>query len=55
MNPDEWEHRLPILHLKKSQSGVIIVMFSGYRFGYPNREPLCDNQMGLDRNAVLFS
>jgi hypothetical protein len=28
MNPDEWEHRLPIPNLRKSQSGVAIIMSS---------------------------
>ncbi|MGH9356581.1 MAG: SDR family oxidoreductase, partial [Terriglobia bacterium] len=61
MDPDEWEKvvqvnlsgtfnvtRLAIPHLKKSPSGVIIIMSSAAgRFGYPNRSPYSATKWGL--------
>jgi hypothetical protein len=54
MNPDEREHRLPIPQLKKSQSGVVIIM-SSLGIDSAIRIGDSDNQMGLDRTAVLLS
>jgi NAD(P)-dependent dehydrogenase (short-subunit alcohol dehydrogenase family) len=61
MDPDAWEEvvqlnltgtfnvtRLAIPHLKKSPSGVIIIMSSmAGRFGYPNRSPYAATKWGL--------
>ncbi len=61
MDPDAWDEvvqlnltgtfnvtRLAIPHLKKSPSGVIIIMSSmAGRFGYPNRSPYAATKWGL--------
>ena len=61
MDPDAWEAvlrvnltgtfnvtRLSIPYLRKSRSGVIIIMSSiGGRFGYPNRSPYATTKWGL--------
>jgi NAD(P)-dependent dehydrogenase (short-subunit alcohol dehydrogenase family) len=61
MDPDQWQAvlavnltgtfnvtRLAIPFLKKSETGVIIIMSSlGGRFGYPNRSPYAATKRGL--------
>jgi NAD(P)-dependent dehydrogenase (short-subunit alcohol dehydrogenase family) len=61
MDPDQWEKvltvnltgtfnvtRLAIPHLRRSDSGVILVMSSvGGRFGYPDRSPYAVTKRGL--------
>jgi NAD(P)-dependent dehydrogenase (short-subunit alcohol dehydrogenase family) len=61
MDPDAWEAvlrvnltgtfnvtRLSIPYLRKSGSGVIVIMSSiGGRFGYPNRSPYATTKWGL--------
>jgi NAD(P)-dependent dehydrogenase (short-subunit alcohol dehydrogenase family) len=61
MDPSQWEAvlavnltgtfnitRCAIPHLKKSESGVILIMSSvGGRFGYPNRAPYAATKRGL--------
>ncbi|WP_318215105.1 SDR family oxidoreductase [Streptomyces sp. SCL15-6] len=61
MDPDQWEKvlainltgtfnvtRLSIPFLKKSDSGVVLIMSSvGGRYGYPNRSPYATTKRGL--------
>lgn len=61
IDPDQWDRvlalnltgtfnvtRLSIPHLRRSASGVIIIMSSlGGRFGYPNRSPYATTKRGL--------